>query len=286
MEINKNTYLKMLSKVSSLPRHKRGFYLGEAFLEALGYDPMDFETVDRDYSIDGNQYEYAVTNEFVTLLVFVIKDSADADRRKLNIDRTTFGSRPVIAVGINGDKILVFSKKYNQSFKVDVTSDDWDSLRMLFNPKLDSGITSYFEQLEYTESLKLLSDFLDTGVPSSEIMELLGIDDKEQFLRVFKEYRASKVSDSLEESEMDIEEEEKTETVTREDDEDDLFEDSKDLSSEAEQEIYKGSNSFETSKDLSGDAEREVYKGSNSFETIPTVNKLAAKDPFSDPFEE
>lgn len=286
MEINKNTYLKMLSKVSSLPQHKRGFYLGEAFLEALGYDPMDFETVDRDCNIDENRYNYVVTNDCVSLLIFVSNEFTEGDHNSLNIDRATFGSRPVIAVCIAESKILVFSKKYNQSFKVDVTSDDWDSLRMLFNPKLDSGITSYFEQLEYTESLKLLSDFLDTGVPSSEIMELLGIDDKEQFLRVFKEYRASKVSDSLEESEMDIEEEEKTETVTREDDEDDLFEDSKDLSSEAEQEIYKENNSFETSKDLSGDAEREVYKGSNSFETIPTVNKLAAKDPFSDPFEE
>lgn len=265
MEINKNTYLKMLSKVSSLPQRKRGFYLGEAFLEALGYDPMDFETVDRDCNIDENRYNYVVTNDCVSLLIFVSQDFTEGDRSSLNIDRATFGSRPVIAVCIAGSKILVFSKKYNQSFKVDVTSDDWDSLRMLFNPKLDSGITSYFEQLEYTESLKLLSDFLDTGVPSIEIMELLGIDDKEQFLKVFKEYRASKVSDSLEESEMDIKEEETTETVTREDDEDDLFEDSKDLSSEAEQ---------------------EVYKENNSFETIPTVNKLAAKDPFSDPFEE
>lgn len=265
MEINKNTYLKMLSKVSSLPRHKRGFYLGEAFLEALGYDPMDFETVDRDCNIDGNRYNYVVTNDCVSLLIFVSNEFTEGDHNSLNIDRATFGSRPVIAVCIAGSKILVFSKKYNQSFKVDVTSDDWDSLRMLFNPKLDSGITSYFEQLEYTESLKMLSDFLDTGVPSNKIMDLLGIDDKEQFLKVFKEYRASQVSDDLKESETDIKEEDTDTAATREDDDDNLFEDS---------------------RDLSNDTEPEVYKESNSFETIPTVNKLAAKDPFSDPFEE
>lgn len=272
LEINKNIYLKMLSKVSSLPKHKRGYYLGEAFLRSIGYDPMDFEVVERDCAVGGTKYEYMVTNECVTLLVFVSSDSYEEDRRRLASDRETLGSRPVIIVCVDGEKIRVASKKFNQSFFVDVSLDDWDSIRMLFNPRLDKGLGDYFEQLEFNGTLELLSDFLDTGVPSHEILNALGVSDDDKFLKVFKSYREQRSKEKLSSASDNA--------VDLGDMVDADADDAGIVDAEAVGGVTRAHRDDEDD-DLFGDDK-------STYGAIPSVNKLdtKSKDPFSDPFEE